>query len=253
MIKRIVLSFIKDLAQKVLDRCDIDQFEGIKMSASEMDKTPNRTEIINYLLKDRSDSSYMEIGVRNPDHNFNHIMAGRKYSVDPGVEFNSNPVDFKMTSDQFFDKLKNGELLNGLFFDVIFIDGLHLAEQAERDIDNSLQYLKEDGFIVLHDCNPPTEWHARESYNYKRTPAKGCWNGTTWKAFAKARRRDDISMCCIDTDWGIGIISKKKVLGKSNNRENPFWEFGIFSDHRKEILNLMTFEEFKSKLSERFI
>ena len=55
---------------------------------------------------------YLEIGVRNPQHNFNHIKANKKYSVDPGVEFKSNPVDFKITSDVFFLKLSRSEVLS---------------------------------------------------------------------------------------------------------------------------------------------
>ena len=54
-----------------------------------------------------------------------------------------------------------GKLLNSeTKFDVIFIDGLHLAEQVERDIENSLDFIKEDGYF--YDCNPPSEWHARK-------------------------------------------------------------------------------------------
>ena len=45
---------------------------------------------------------YLEISVRNPNHNFNQIKANKKYSVDPGLEFKKNPVDFKMTGDEFF-------------------------------------------------------------------------------------------------------------------------------------------------------
>jgi hypothetical protein len=121
----------------------------------EISKKPSRTDIINYLLSlNQNDTSYLEIGVRNPDANFNKIKANKKYSVDPGVEFKPNPVDFKMTSDLFFQKLSANEVLsNKIQFDVIFIDGLHLAEQVDRDIENSLKYIKDDGFIVLHDCN----------------------------------------------------------------------------------------------------
>ena len=69
-------------------------------------------------------------------------------------------------------------LIPDITFDVIFIDGLHLADQVEKDIDNALKFIKEDGFIILHDVNPPTEWHARESYLFFNSPAAGAWNGT---------------------------------------------------------------------------
>ena len=136
-------------------------------------------------------------------------------------------------------------LSDNIKFDVIFIDGLHLAEQVERDISNSLKFLKDDGFIVMHDCNPPSEYHASENYSYRLSPAKDYWNGTTWKAFVKSRQSKDYYSCCIDTDWGVGIISKKINLGNSSSISNPFYEFNTLDLNRKESLNLMNFDSFK--------
>lgn len=222
--------------------------DGHEKSRVEGEKRPFRTEIINFLLSSfNSDTNYLEIGVRNPNDNFNKINASIKYSVDPGVEFEENPVDFQMTSDDFFKKISEGEILNrNIKFDVIFIDGLHLAEQVDRDIINSLNYLKEDGFIVLHDCNPPTQWHARELYSYIFTPAGPAWNGTTWKAFLKWRSNPSVFSCCIDTDWGVGVLSKKTDIGKSIEIDNPFFEFAKFAENRKDFLNLVDFNTFKN-------
>lgn len=213
----------------------------------EINKSPFRYDVINYLLDSlKRETYYLEIGVRNPNDNFNKIISGNKYSVDPGLEFKENPVDFKMTSDDFFLKLENGELLSkNIKFDVIFIDGLHLAEQVDRDIKNAINFLNKNGFIVLHDCNPPTEWHARETHKYEISPAMQNWNGTTWKAFMKYRYASDLFSCCIDTDWGIGIISLNTDFGQKPSTRNPFYEFQIFSQNRKESLNLVTFEEFQ--------
>lgn len=223
---------------------------SIEKEALESKKEGTRTEIINFLLSTfTGDTNYLEIGVRNPNDNFNHINATKKYSVDPGVEFKENPVDFKLTSDEFFAKLDNGEILNReLKFHVIFIDGLHLAEQVDRDIKNALKNIKDKGFIVLHDCNPPTEWHARENYSYHLTPARQNWNGTTWKAFLKWRYDKDLSSCCIDTDWGVGIISKTNNLGDNPTLKNEFYEFNFLDKNRKELLNLISFTELKNKL-----
>lgn len=213
----------------------------------EISKGPPRTEIINFLLSlSQENTNYLEIGVRNPDDNYNHIKAGTKYSVDPGVEFKNNPVNFKMTSDEFFQKLSAKEILtNEIKFDVIFIDGLHLAPQVDRDIKNAVDYIKENGFIVLHDCNPPSEWHARETFKYKKSPAKRYWNGTTWKAFLKWRFNPSINSCCIDTDFGVGILSKNNLIGKSIESVNPFFEYGLLEANRKEYLNLIDFETLK--------
>ncbi len=221
-----------------------------KKNYDENSKSPSRTEIINFLLSTKqNETSYLEIGVRNPEDNFNHIKANIKYSVDPGIEFLENPVDFKMTSDVFFQKLSIKEILpNDTKFDVIFIDGLHLAEQADRDIENALMYIKDDGFIVLHDCNPPTEWHTRENFSYTNTPAKRAWNGTTWKAFLKWRFNSTVNSCCINSDWGVGILSKKYQIGKNIEPINYFYEFSSLDKNRKEYLNLIEFDTLKNIL-----
>lgn len=127
---------------------------------------------------------------------------------------------------------------------------MHLASQVDRDITNSLRYIKDDGFIVLHDCNPPTEWHAREQYEYIFTPARGFWNGTTWKAFLKWRGHSELNSCCIDADWGVGIISKNQNIGKSTNIKNEFFEFEEFNKNRNRYLNLITFKKFKTLFDE---
>ncbi len=213
----------------------------------EISKVPKRTDIINFLLSTyKEDTCYLEIGVRNPEHNFNLIKATKKYSVDPGIAFKENPVDFKITSDEFFKRLSANEILStDTRFHVIFIDGLHLAPQVDRDILNALDYITKDGFIVLHDCNPPTEWHARESFEYKNTPAGKRWNGTTWKAFLKWRFNSSINSCCVDSDWGVGILSKHYQIGKNVESSNPFFEYSLLNENRKEYLNLIDFETLK--------
>ena len=119
------------------------------------------------LSQKNKNTSYLEIGVRKRESNFNHIKAKYKYSVDPFVKLENKKDHFQIESDDFFKSLNKGNLFKSdIKFDLIFIDGLHLADQVERDIKNSLKYIKDDGFIVLHDCNPISEWHARQTYRY---------------------------------------------------------------------------------------
>lgn len=216
---------------------------------AERNKPHTRAEVINFLLSlKKGHTCYLEIGVRDPRKNFDHIQASEKYSVDPGIEFEPNPVDFAMTSDAFFEQISSGKILSvEKRFDVIFIDGLHLAEQVDRDIQNALRFIKDEGFIVLHDCNPPSEWHARETHNYRESPAGNFWNGTTWKAFVKWRGNTSLYSCCIDTDWGVGILSKTHPIGDALKVPNEFFEYAHFSQRRKEQLNLIHFEAFQKK------
>ena len=44
-----------------------------------------------------------------------------------------------------------------------FIDGDHIYEQVKRDFENTIQYVVDDGFVLLHDTYPPDERHASVS------------------------------------------------------------------------------------------
>ena len=224
---------------------------GKLKSKAELGKTPSRTTIINQLMNYTSKETYLEIGVRNPNSNFNKVECKNKYSVDPGIEFKTNPVDFKVTSDDFFAALDANQLDaidNSIRFDIIFIDGLHTSYQTEKDIENSLRYIKNNGFIVLHDCNPPTEYHQRENYSFKNSPAGIFWNGTTWKAFYKFRHKEELYSICFDSDWGVGVISKSKRPLFNNiitDIANPYFEFEVLANNRTEHLNLVKFDSWQ--------
>ena len=252
--------FVRKLYNEIKTRYDLGgryltdshNIETDDLSVLELAKEPPRYDVINLLIKSvkKEITNYLEIGVRNPGQNFNKIESSNKISVDPGVEFKENPVDLKLTSDEFFNKLASGELKDVPDkYDVIFIDGLHLAEQVNRDIDNALNFIYNDGFVVLHDCNPPTEYHAREDYSYNLSPAKGFWSGTVWKAFYKRRFDKTISCCCIDSDWGIGIISKTDYFNDHLEDDfNPFLEYSVFTNNREKSLNIVTSDSLKEAL-----
>ena len=60
----------------------------------------NRTDVINYLIKKNSYLHYLEIGVRNPNDNFNSILIESKDGVDP-----AGTCNYPMTSDLFFNNI----------------------------------------------------------------------------------------------------------------------------------------------------
>ena len=194
----------------------------------------NRTAIINNLIFRNNYKSYLEIGVRD-GKNFNKIKLNNKIGVDPQPLFESKQL-VKLSSDEFFKENKKS-------FDIIFIDGLHLEEQVDKDIKNSLRCLNQDGFIIMHDCNPPTEFHQRE--NYEIDGLFPSWNGTVWKSFAKLRiNNSNLDMCCIDCDWGVGIIKRgSQKLFESKDILN----YNILMKNRKNLLNLLSVKEFLEK------
>lgn len=204
-----------------------------------------RYDIINHLIKKYGFKKYLEIGVRNPDECFNIIECETKHSVDPGYEFEENKVEYKYTSDNFFALLESNDLNLPTTYkwDIIFIDGLHISTQVEKDIINSLKHLENDGFIILHDCSPPDIWMAREDYIIDGI-AHG-WNGTVWKSIYKLRAtRPDLSVYTVNSDYGVGVV--KRGQQQCCDFDNPFYEFRQFEKNRKEYLNLISVDEFKN-------
>ena len=212
------------LVLKVLEEVD----ECDKLRKAEYSKK-KRTVLINKCALRIKASNYLEIGVRNPEDNFNHIQVARKTSVDPGLERETNPVTHALTSDEFFKLWKEQNLEP---FDLVFIDGLHLAEQVSRDIRNAITMSTESGIIILHDCNPPNIHFARENYQ-AINPAKGSWNGTTYKAAWEYAFTGEYEMKIVDCDMGVGIIQKSKQKIPKKN-PNPYFEWNRFEVLRRE-------------------
>lgn len=203
-----------------------------------------RYDIINKIIKDNGFKSYLEIGVCNPDDCFNRIQCESKDSVDPGVEFSVNPVKYKLTSDDFFAQLEAAKLDKPADYkwDVIFIDGLHISTQVKRDVINSLRHLNTGGYILLHDCNPPEIFYAREDYyvNGRQQP----WNGTVWKVIYELRAtRSDLRVCTVNTDWGVGIVQRSHVESKLVPFDNPYFEYNQMIQDRRQNLGLIEVNE----------
>ena len=191
----------------------------------------SRTSIINHLIKKNNYRKYLEIGVRK-GNNFNKINVDYKVGVDPSPLFESENL-YKLTSDEFF---KN----NNTKFDIIFLDGLHLEDQVDKDISNSLKVLSNNGIIIMHDCNPPSKFHQREEYEVSGTfPA---WNGTVWRSFVKLRMKSSsLKLHCVDCDWGVGIITK------GNSKKISYIEsldYNNLEKDRVNLLNLISVEKF---------
>lgn len=188
-----------------------------------------RYDIIKYLIKKHDFKSYLEIGVLGRE-TLNQINVPIKHGVDPNGQGN-----FTMTSDEFFANYCSQK------YDLIFIDGLHLAEQVKKDIENSLTVLNENGIIVVHDCLPTEEWH-----QLRQGVSGQPWTGDSWRAFATLRAwRTDLKMFTIDTDWGCGIIKRQDTTWEPRVLiPNNGWTWEDFKNHRDEIMNVVTVEEF---------
>jgi len=187
--------------------------------------------IINRIIENKGYKSYLEIGVRDGIC-FREIRCENKLGVDPNPT--SDDTTHIMTSDDFFSQLPENKK-----FDIIFIDGLHLDFQVDRDIKNSLKHLSEEGTIVLHDCNPPTVYHAGVDPCYKE-PAKGDWNGTVYLSLINLRLyRNDLKLITVDSDWGVGILTKEKSE-TIDVFPNDALSWDYFNCNRNLILDLIS-------------
>lgn len=168
--------FVENFSKKIQYNFPIDYF---------------RWDLINYLINKNNYSSYLEIGC-DDDVLFKKIKIKNKIGVDP-----VSGGTIRKTSNDFF---KNNEKK----FDIVFIDGLHHYKQVKQDILNSINFLNEDGIILLHDCMP-------DSMSKQAVPRyKMLWNGDVWKAITYFRQEKFLDTFTCEIDQGIGIIKKRE-------------------------------------------
>jgi hypothetical protein len=224
-----------------------------------------RWDIINHLIKENNYRSYLEIGYYK-GWSFDLVkLSHNKTAVDPNPsktsyqesleygkidhtwccdelglpEMNYDYKVIKLTSDDYFSKIKEDRT-----WDIVFIDGLHESSQVERDIQNSLKHLSEGGTIVLHDMLPPTLEHTT-------TGKHGNWNGDCYKALLKFVNEDKFgryTVRIVDTDWGCGIIQKSTIalerMWKDDEYNKAINDFNYFQENKDKLFNIITPEEF---------
>ena len=138
-----------------------------------------------------------------------------------------------MDSDQFFRVF--GKKIQR---DLIFIDGLHTAEQVKKDFENALKILSPNGFIVLHDCNPEKEEHTI----VPRPTERGHWNGDVYKFAADLQTYSGIKGYTVDIDNGCAVVKKSGAQIVKEWDSKISWE--DFDRRRKFLLNLISWEQF---------
>lgn len=189
----------------------------------------NRISLVNHLVVSHGLTSYLEIGCRDKSAMNDLILAPRRASIDPDP---NAEAEFEMTSDEYFRD-------HDETFDIIFVDGLHTGDQVRADITNSLNALNPGGFVLLHDMNPPSAFHARENYEVDGTFPT--WNGTSWEGYAWHRKHTpDIEMCVVDADWGVGVICR----GEQTPWTGPTEGYDTLAANRRELLNLISVRTF---------
>jgi hypothetical protein len=164
----------------------------------------NRIKAVQQALDGRTKSVYLEIGVKR-GATLRRITADEKIAVDPAfrlsersrrlADANARATHyFEVTSDAFFES-------QAAFLEL-------------RDVENALRYLRDDGVIVLHDCNPALASIGYPAASFAEFYAQHhwwnvLWSGDVWKAIVYLRStRDDLRIAVLKCDFGVGIIGK---------------------------------------------
>ena len=210
----------------------LNNFLGYITSSTSKDKFSynwnlylKRYEIIQNIINKKKFKSFLEIGSFNND-TFDKILVPNKIGVDPEKGGN-----VRLTSDEFFK-------INKAFFDIIFIDGLHLYEQVRKDFFNSLNFLNPEGIILIHDCLP------NKFRDQTRLRSHDLWNGDVWKLIVELRTLDYIQLHTIIADHGVAIIK----LGKNKNilkvnKDFKKLNYKDYYNNHVQFMNTISFEE----------
>lgn len=180
----------------------------------------NHTQLLNYLADEYKLESYLEIGLQNAANNFFKIKCQIKCSVDPDPAANAM---FDCTSDEFFK-------VNTTQFDLIFIDGLHHADQVERDFNNSLKCLSDGGYIVLHDTLPDEEQFTIVPRQTKK------WFGDVYKFAMKLHTIPGIYFVTYLFDCGCTVVWKDKT--KKGNKKKVDTSWANYKLNGRKLMNV---------------
>ena len=219
------LSKISKLFNKIYYNIFVENFKG-KLEYN-FPSDYYRWDLIKYLINKYNYIDYLEIGC-DQDQLFSKIDIQNKVGVDPVSGGN-----LRKTSDEFFKA-------NNKKFDLVFIDGLHTYEQVKKDIINSLDCLKENGVVLVHDCMP--DCMSKQAVpRYRMT-----WNGDVWKAIVDLRHYGDLNIYTCEIDQGIGIIKKEKNTSILKvDKKIKDLKFKDYYENYNKYIRVININEFK--------
>lgn len=191
----------------------------------------HHSELLNLIAKALDATTYLEIGVFNPTHNFDKIQVEYKIGVDPdtNVKWPETGWLIHLPSDQFFKTAR----AYGLKFDMGWIDGLHHADQVARDVDNMWACLRPGGVLGIHDANP----HSERITHVPRDNRE--WCGDVYKTVSNIQ---GVAKFTVDMDYGCCILRKAAIEQQIFITQREI-EWEDFDRMRQHYLNLVTVEE----------
>lgn len=217
-------------------------------------------EIAQLLARQFGYRSYLEICTATTGFTFSQVDKEQfqqyvrlMYSCPPDFS-DGEPLDL-VTESESGEALFGEVVRSGERFDLVFIDPLHTYASSLRDLVFGLQLVKDDGVVLVHDCNPPNPTCAEPEFR------PGEWCGLTFAAYLDlVLFNRGLHYLTVDTDYGCGVISKTwrpALLSDPPNNATlaAQWrtldlsqKYSFLAEHRASLLHLVSVEEFRQRL-----
>jgi hypothetical protein len=212
-------------------------------------------DIVNILARKHGYQRYLEICTPTTGWKFAKIDK-RAFQVCHRLIYRC-PDDFEDGQEiNFRSRGESSEnLLDPRFkYDVVFVDPWHTFDCSLRDLHLGLAALAEGATMVVHDCCPAEAECVTPQYK------EGGWCGVTYCAYVDfLLGRSDLVYCTVNTDFGCGVVRRRrqgekwmpaceltdKIKGEWRQRRSQSLDtFDFFRAHRRELLNLVSAQEF---------
>ncbi len=144
---------------------------------------------------------------------------------------------FPLTSDDFFANHDVRKIIGQETFDLAFIDGLHLFEQALKDFINLERYARKDSVILIHDCLPISPIVA------ERERCTGFWTGDVWRIIPCLKTfRPELKLFTIPTKpSGLAVVTDLNPTST------------VLVDHYEKIVDYYSGLNLPTTMAERFM
>lgn len=140
--------------------------------------------------------TYLEIGVFKGQSLSYADSSCKVIGIDPSPmvkDIPSNVRIFELTSDDFF---LNPDFthFDSIPIDLVYIDGMHLAEYVKRDLENVAKYCNPNTVVLLDDVIPVNQYCGGR----KHVKGSGHWSGDVYRVVDELILRSDVTASLVD-------------------------------------------------------